>query len=351
MVGNIRMFSQQLINPMFDTPKDLVSWMGAIQAQDCVMSKWAVGIRLKSPSLQQVEKALESGEIIRTHILRPTWHMIAAEDIRWMLKLTGKRIRSTCLSWGKQVGIDEKMLLKSSSRLGKILENGRHLSKQEIGAELLLSETISDKNVLNCLLSLAEVDGLICNGTEKNKKHTYALMDERVPQGKDLHQDEMLAMLAQRYFRSHSPASLQDFVWWSGVSVTEAKHAIKLIEKELITDRFESEKLYLHTQWTGLLHADNIFHLLPPYDEYLISYKERTHVLPKEYYRKAFNPYGIFYPVTLYNGRIVGNWKKATRKNQLLIETTLFDGQVKANKKLITQAEERYKYFTKNQKG
>ncbi len=212
MVGNIRMFSQQLVNPMFDNPKDLVSWMGAIQAQDCVMSKWAVGIRLKSPSLQQVEKLLESGEIVRTHVLRPTWHMVAAEDIRWMLKLNGKRLKSTCLSWGKSFGVDEKILSESSKRLEKMLENGRHLAKQEIGDELLLSETITDKNLLSCLLSLAEIDGLVCNGVERNKKHTYALMDERVPPAKDLHKDEMLAMLAQRYFRSHSPASILDFV-------------------------------------------------------------------------------------------------------------------------------------------
>ncbi|MDR2036652.1 MAG: winged helix DNA-binding domain-containing protein [Bacteroidales bacterium] len=345
MVKNIRMLSQQLAQPLFDHPRELVSWMGAIQAQDCIMSKWAVGIRLKSGSLSQVEKALESGEIIRTHVLRPTWHMVVAEDVRWMLQLTGKRIKSACLSWGKNFGIDEPIYSKSYKQLEKILKNNRHLTRLEIGEELSSSGTIADKSQLNCVLSLAETDGLICNGIEKNKKHTYALMDERVPPAKKLYKDEALAMLAQKYFRSHSPASLQDFTWWSGLTITEAKHAIKLIETELVTDRFDSENFYLHESYTQANEVDGALHLLPPYDEFLISYKERVHVLEKKHYPKAFTSYGIFYPVILQNGKIIGNWKKTTKKNLISIETSFFDKQSKTGRKHIKPAEERYKSF------
>ena len=340
------MLSQQLANPMFDDPKDLVSWMGAVQAQERVMSKWAIGLRMKNPSLQKVEKALETGELVRTHVLRPTWHITAAEDIRWMLQLSEKNVKQAILNWGKSVGIDEQMSKKFNKEIVKILKDGNHLTKPEIEDEVVRQGFITNKRPVNTLLSLAEVAGLICNGVERDKKHTYALMDERIPAGKDYHKDEALATLAQKYFRSHSPASLQDFVWWSGLTTKDAKNAIKLVENELIYNKFTDPNLILHEMWLERLpHTDIIFHLLPPFDEYLISYKDRCHVLLIEDYPKAFNNYGTFYPVVLCGGDILGNWEKISKNGQISFKISYFDELIIVPTKIIKNAEERYRNF------
>lgn len=191
----------------------------------------------------------------------------------------------------------------------------------------------------------AEAEGVICSGAEKDKKHTYALLEERVPPAKELHKDEALARLATLYFQSHSPATIHDFVWWSGLPVTEARKAINFIKPALITENYNSADFYIHQSYNGATQADNVIHLMPPYDEYLISYKDRTAVLETEHHPKAFNNFGIFYPVILCNGKIVGNWKKSIKKGEIFIDTSFFDKKLKFDKKLMKDAEERYRRF------
>jgi len=346
MIKNIRLRSQQLVNPVFDNPKDLVSWMGAIQGQDYTMTKWAVGIRLKNPSLKAVEEAFERGEILRTHVMRPTWHLVTSEDIRWMVKLSGKKIRSAWGSMDKEWGIDEKLLNKCNKKLEKILE-GKHLTKQEVAAELERAGILGDVARINRFMLYAEAEGIVCSGVDKNKKPTYALLEERVAPCKELNKDEALAKLATMYFRSHSPATLNDFIWWSGLTITQARHAIGLIEGELIKDKLETENSYVHQSHSTDVALEDSLHLLPPYDEYLISYKDRTAVLNVEHHPKAFTNYGIFYPVIMYNGHVAGNWKKTVKKGEIIIETSFWDKKLKVNKKLLKTAEERYKSFIK----
>lgn len=349
MIHQIRPLSQQLIDSKFETPKDLVTWMGAMQAQDFTMAKWAIGIRLKSGSIQQVEDAINRGEIIRTHIMRPTWHFVPAEDLRWMLQLTGERVRMAFDSYVKKMAIPESMYNQCRSVLERILEGNNHLTKQEIGEELKKEGIIKESSLANYFLGRAEAFGLICSGACKGREHTYALIDERVPATNELHKDEALAKLATRYFSSHSPASFQDFLWWSGLLITEARQAIQLIESDLIKDRYAGEELFIHQSWNDHLYQpDETVHFLPPYDEYLISYKDRTAVLDLEHHPKAFNNYGIFQPVIMHNGRIVGNWKKVVKKGDVSVETSFFDKKTKINKKLIKAAEKRYTDFLSN---
>lgn len=172
-------------------------------------------------------------------------------------------------------------------------------------------------------------------------------MDERVPPIQELHKEEALAILARKYFRSHSPASLKDFVWWSGLSVTEARQGIAAIEQELLSDHFLAQKLYVHQSYKEEKTTD-ILHILPSYDEYLISYKDRTDVLNKEYQHKAFNSFGIFRPVILYNGQIVGNWNKVIQKQTTHIEMNWFKKNTKIKRELLSLAERKYLTFSPN---
>lgn len=349
MIENIRMLSQQLASPHFEHPKALVSWMGAIQAQDYPMSKWAVGARLQSGGLQTVDEALKRGGILRTHVLRPTWHLVAAEDIRWMLKLSVQRIKSAYVSSAKghQLDISEKQYGQFNDLVVRLLEGNKSLTKQEIEAEVNQRGIKTVEPLIRRLLGNSEIEGVICSGVDKGGKPTYALLDERVPQVTEIQGEEALARLASRYFRSHSPARLADFAWWSGLSLTGAKQAIGLIKSELITD---SDNFFVHESYkeVTVLQSD-ILHLLPSFDEYLISYKDRTAVLDLEHHPKAFNRFGTFYPVILYNGKIVGNWKKTVRKGQVEIETVFFDPKHHISRELIEKAKNRYKNFICNQ--
>ena len=344
MIKHIRLASQQLAQPAFEKPEDLVNWMGAVQAQDYNMAKWALGVRLNNATLKEVEKSLKEGKILRTHILRPTWHFISAEDIRWMIQLSGKRIRTAFQSYGKSRGIVYDDYIKSCLQLEKVL-TGKSLTKQEITDELNKIGFKADITQMNCLLTVAETEGIVCSGIDKGRKATYALLEERVSPTRELHKDEALARLAQKYFQSHSPASLQDFCWWSGLPVGEARKAIDTIKADLFTDTFNGNDFFVHNMYKEPLISNNTLHFLPAYDEYLISYKDRTDVLDKNYYSKGFTNYGIFYPVVSYNGKIVANWKKVVKKLETDIEISLFDSQTKLNKKLIEQAKDKYKLF------
>lgn len=345
MLTDTRLLSQQLSNPKFDTPKDLVQWMGAIQAQNYTMVKWAVGIRLKSATIESVEEALQRGEIVRTHVMRPTWHLVAAEDIRWMLKLSARRIKSAYGSIGKELEITESLYCRCNSLIEKILEGNKSLTKEEIGIELNKVGIICDPHRLTHFIIRAEAEGIVCNGIDKGNKQTYALLEERIAPAKELNKDEALAKLADRYFRSHSPASQNDFVWWSGLSIKEARQAIGSIEPVLTTDKFASQDLFVHQSWSEDVTSGNVLHFLPSYDEYLISYKDRTTVMPREHHPKAFNTFGIFYPVIAYNGKIIGNWKKSIKKGDITFETSFFEKNQHIDKELIQQAEDRYKAF------
>lgn len=342
MITDIRILSHQLTNPLFERVKDLVRWMGAIQAQDYSMSKWAIAIRLKQATMQDVDDALQRGDILRTHVMRPTWHYVASEDIRWMIDLTGERVKKAYTAYASRLAINEDQYSKCAGKLEKMLEGNNHLTKQEIGEALQKAGVSDDIAQANSFIHRAEALGMICSGIDKDKKTTYALLEERVPPTKPLHKEEALALLATRYFSSHSPASLEDFAWWSGLPVTEARQAIRLIEPELIKERFAAEELFVHQSCSNSKPVDRIVRFLPPYDEYLISYKNRTAVLDLKHHSKAFNNFGIFYPVVMYNGQVVGNWKKVTAKGKIKIETSFFEKSTKIDKKLLKEAEEHY---------
>lgn len=347
MITDIRLAGQQLAAPRFDTPKELVSWMGAIQAQDYAMARWAVGMRLKPATARSVGEAFARGEILRTHVMRPTWHLVAAEDIRWMLKLSARRIRSAneSLTRGRQLEITEKLHSRCNRLLEKMLAGNKSLTKQQIGEELNRQGIAADTPRLTRLLMHAETEGVVCSGPVCSGRQTYALLEERVPPAPELHPDEALAKLATAYFRSHAPAALQDFVWWSGLSVTEARHAVGLVGRSLTVERFGQRELFVHESCNAAETSAVRLHLLPAYDEYLIGYKDRTDILQQEHRARAFTNYGIFYPVVLYDGRVVGNWKRPVRQDRFGIETSFFETETDVDRDMLEAAASRYRAF------
>ena len=318
-----------------------------MQAQDYNMAKWAVGIRLPGSTEKMIEEAVNSGEILRTHLLRPTWHFVSADDINWMLDLTAPRLKSSLKSRWKAMELTETVFKKSNLVLGKALRDGKHLTREELKIKLEKAKIPTKDQRIVHLLFRAELDGLVCSGSVKDKKQTYALLRERFPKSKIVGKGEALANLAGRYFSSHGPATLQDFVWWSGLQVKDARQAFAMIKSKFISEKIGTQ-IYWFTDSLSLPKANKkSVKLLPAYDEFIISYRDRSAVIPHEKQKKTISNNGIFWPTTLINGQVVGTWKRTIKKEKVIIETQFFKLPDEATKSLLKSAAEKYGDFLK----
>jgi hypothetical protein len=319
--------------------------MGALQAQDYGMAKWAIGVRLQEATDRTIETAISKGEIIRTHLLRPTWHFISADDIFWMLALRAAPIKVSLRSRDKQLGLSEDIIAKSNTILANVLQDGKHLTREELLPELTKAGIPIDENRASHLLVRAEMDGLVCSGAIKDRKQTYALLEERVPKADLPSREEALAKLAKIYFRSHGPATVQDFSWWSGLSGKDASQALEMVESD-----FHSETIEAQTYWFSNHHSlspsnNGTVYLLPAFDEFIISNADRRAALPYQSFSKAVSNNGIFHPIVVVNGQVTGIWKRTIQKGKLLVETLFFEPPEKAIQRLVEEAARKYGNF------
>jgi hypothetical protein len=319
-ISNTRLISQKIAVPEFKTAKEIVSWMGAIQAQDYSMGKWAIGARLSDPSDQRIESSLDKGEIIRVHVLRPTWHFISADDVYWMLQLSAPKIKSSLKSRHKELGLTESIITKTQDIIEKTLSKNLNLTREELANEFCKAKIKTDGNRLSHILLLAEMDGIVCSGPLKNNKQTYSLLYERVHHKNELSREESLAALAKRYFISRCPATLQDFIWWSNLSVTDAQKAISSVKSDFFIETIGPGKYWIPNSFYGADTGITSVHLLPAYDEFLISYRDRSSSLSLINNKKTVSDNGIFRPLIVVNGQVAGLWKRTIQKNKVIVE-------------------------------
>lgn len=348
-ISDLRLINQQITASKLKEVKDLVTWMGAIQAQDYNMAKWAIGLRIPSSTDKIIEEAFNKGEIIRTHILRPTWHFISPDDVSWMLELTAEQIKSTMRSSNRLLGITKKISEKSNLIINDALTQNKYLTRKEL-SEFLNKANIKfkDPRAYRHIIFNAELDGIVCSGPIKGKEQTYNLLSRLVKKQKQYKKDEALYELAKRYFTSHGPATLYDFSWWSGLRINDAQKAIDLVKKEIISDKIKSKTYWLSSDTVNKAKQDSL-HLLPAYDEFIISYKDRTPSLQSKHQREVSTINGIFKPIIVFNGKIIGTWKKNIKKNKINIEIKLFHPVKKDTELSIEKEVERYGLFL-NQK-
>lgn len=344
-ISKLRLLHQKIDATTFTKASDVVRWMGAMQAQDYTMGKWAIGQRMLSASDENIEKALNDGLILRTHVLRPTWHFVNADDIYWMLELTAPRVKSSMKSRNKQLELTEEVFNKSFRLLEKAFSDDNNLRREQIAGILNLAGIKTDENRLSHILMEAELEGLICSGSKTGNKLTYSLLSRRVPVRKLFIRDESLAELAKRYFSSHGPATLKDFTWWSGLSVADATKALNLIASDFNSILAGSDKYWFKAEVSGIDVSPDSVHLLPAFDEFLISYANRSAALELAHNRKAISNNGIFYPVVVINGQVAGTWKRTVQKETMKIETQLFTDIKKKHTDLIDKEINIYSRF------
>lgn len=346
-ISHQRLVSQKLYKTSSCSPQEIVQHLGAMQAQDYSMAKWAIGSRCDATE-KEIEEAINSGKIIRTHILRPTWHFVAADDIYWMLDVSGPQVKRIILAETKKQGYDEKEFDKINSRIEKMLSGNNHLTRNEIIQELNFKKVPGEYILSPVLIMMyAELDGLVCNGKMRGKQMTYSLLEERVskPKSSKLTKEEGLAKLALRYFESHGPATLLDFSWWSGFPSTICKQIINAIELLLNSVEIDGQKYLFGKDYSPENCFRESVHFIPAFDEILISYKTREASILIEHQSKAFTNNGIFKPVILENSKVIGTWKRTIKKDYVKIETQFFN-ETESHKKTIlfegTKAFENY---------
>lgn len=334
----LRLANQQLISTRFTTPKDIVSYMGAMQAQDFNMAKWAIGVRIRGIKDLQVEEAVNKGDIIRTHIMRPTWHFVSRDDICWIMGLSTPRVKIAVRSYDKYTGLTDEIVVKTNLLISKILEKESNLTRQELGVRLKEHNIDVDTHHLNHIMYHAELDGIVCSGIVKEKKQTYRLLEEIAPQKESLSKDEALYRLANKYFGSHGPATLQDFIWWSGLTTSDAKRSLELIRSEFIFEPVNDQIYIFHNSSLPHVFDEDIIHLMPAFDELFVSYKDRKEIVAKEHHKKVIVSNGVFKPAVFYNGEIIGIWNRVVKKNKIVSEVVCFSEQSSSKKKLLDKA-------------
>jgi len=344
-LSDIRLNYQSLSEPDEDASVvDVVRKMCAMQAQDFTAAKWAIACRANGLSEQDITNAYDKGEILRTHLLRPTWHFIAAEDIRWLLKLTAPHIRSVLKYRDHQLGITRKDLEKSSKLFEKFLSQDEQLTVSELKHIFEKEGMDVHENSFYHYAMHAELNEQICSGSLEGKEVTYALMDERVLVAKEMPREEAVAELISRYFRSRGVATLPDFLWWSGLPAKDARAGLESIRGSLETFETEGETYFLFSGTQKIIKRENL--LLPAFDEFLISYRSRKWSIPNDVQPTAISSNGIFRPVVVVDGQVAGIWKRTAKGKRYVLELTLFGPIAEKDKGELVKRCEEYGVFT-----
>ena len=345
---NIRLENQLLTGNGLRKAEEIVGYMGAMQAQTFEMAKWGIGVRSESLNRSGIEQAIDAGKIVRLHILRPTWHFVAAEDLHWMSDLSLPRIKPIYIGYCRSCGLDEAVIRNSFPLIEKALEGNNHLTGAEIGAELNRQGVRAEASDVRCILSRAEVEGIVCSGKMKGKNPTYALKEEWVPRREHLTAEEAQDRLARRFFTSHGPATLQDFVWWSGLTLTDARRALNGIKEEFTRETLNGREFWMKKEVRCSGDGSDSALLLPPFDEFVVSYKDRSELIGEEHYGKVMTKNGLFSPTVMLNGEIVGAWKKETGKGKTGAAVSFFEKTAKKTEKLFLAAGTRLGDFFDN---
>ncbi|HKP88114.1 MAG TPA: winged helix DNA-binding domain-containing protein [Blastocatellia bacterium] len=344
-IANRRLYNQHIATAKFDKPSDVVGWMGAVQAQDYTGALWAVGLRARNATEEGIKKAIADKTIVRTWPMRRTLHFVAAADVRWMLELLTPRILAGSALRSQQLGLDERIFARSKEVFVRALEGGKQLRRDAMYG-LLESARISTAGGrgLHIMCRLA-MEGAICFGAREGKQPTFARLDEWVPAAKTMGRDEALAELAGRYFTSHGPATVQDFVWWSGLRTSDARAGLEMAKTHLVEEVIGGQTYWLHPSAPVAKDTSPTAYLLPAYDEYTVAYKDRRAVLDPVYSKQMNTGNGVFSPLIVVDGQVVGTWKRTLKKDALVITPSPFEKLNKAETRAVAAAANRYGEF------
>lgn len=346
-IAHLRLANLQLSRPSLSSPAEIVSRLGAMQAQDYVGAKWSLGLRLWPTSDAAIEQAINDGAILRTHMLRPTWHFVSPGDIRWMLALTSPRVHATNGSMYRLLELDEPTLRRCASVMERALRGGNALTRDELKGVLETAGiTVAggrDRSGqrLAYLIMWAELEGLIASGPRRGKQFTYRLLDEGAPESHTMSRDEALVELARRYFTGHGPATAHDLARWSSLTLADVRRALAALESTLQRADVEGQSYWFAGEDMPPREPSPAAYLLSIYDEYTIGYKDRSAIGEREYGERLQAMGNALQNVIVIDGRIAGTWRREVKKATLLIELSPFRLLTEAEQAAVAAAAER----------
>jgi len=344
-INELRLASQQLNGSAFTTPEEMVKWFGAVQGQEYAQSKWMLGSRLPKLTDKDIENKLTDGTILRTHLLRPTWHFATAEDIYWLLMLTAPRVHTVNAFMYRQLELDTALFKKSNKIIAKVLKGNNQLTRDEINSILKKHKIEAAGHRLSYIMMHAELNGIICSGARRGNKFTYALLEERAKNSRRYNKEDALAELTKRYFQSRGPATINDFSTWSGLTLAECRQGIEMINAGLQRLLHAKNEHYFIPPHIVHEYSINLY-LLPIYDEYIMGYKDRSAML--ELKNNLQQAYSFSFDCTIiYKGQIIGTWKRTIGNKEIDVFYQFFKPLTDKQKKEFKNSVERFSEFNK----
>jgi Winged helix DNA-binding domain len=348
IIGSIveqRLANQRVTGPLRGNAAKVVAWLGAVQAQEFGPAKWALGLRLPAGATDAaVQRAIDAGRILRTHVLRPTWHFVLPADIRWMLELTAPSVLRRMAPYHRQMGLETAVFARAAKVCERALRDGQFLTRKELAPHFKSAGLPHDGMRLLHLMMYAEIEGVVCSGPRQGKQSTYALLAERAPDAARRSRDEALRELARRYFRSHGPATLRDFVWWSGLTTSDAKRGLEM-------NRARHLSVNGMTYWTlgfaaGVRSQPQLVRLLPIYDEYLVAYRDRAAVPHgPSMVPSRTGGYVQFQHALVIAGQVAGTWRTAPKRQGVQIDVAPLRRLTKLEQRALRREVARYTRF------
>lgn len=327
-----RLARQRLSSAPLGTAADVVSMLGAVQAQEYAEARWSLAERMRGePSAAEIDAALESGEILRTHCLRPTWHFVARNDIRWILAATTHRVHATNKGAYRAHELDPNLIGRSQEVIAALLDDGEPRTRKEVAAELAGAGIEASGSRLAHIVMHAELDGLICSGPLRRRQHTYALISDRAPNAKTLPREDAIRELARRYFTGHGPASRADFCTWSSLTLADAEPALEALRGELAVRKEKGIEMFeapSHAPRRTRAAEDAL--LLPMYDEMIMGYRD---VRPTTY--DPDQHVGHFERPIVVDGETIGTWRRVIGPAEVTVQIKPVAGLPRARLRAI----------------
>jgi hypothetical protein len=276
-IARWRLHSQLLAAPV-DGAEQVVRSLLAVQAENPAQSAWAVATRATSPRQRDLADAIADGRVLRTHVLRPTWHYVHADDVQWLLEVTAPRVLPT---------VDQQLrpLADRMTALTDAVEEALAEASDRTRAEL--ATALADRGAeltgvqLMVLLAHLELHSLVCSGVPRDGEHTYALFADRVPAPRRLDRDEALTELAMRYFTSHGPATERDLAYWATLTVTDVRRGIAGAADRLASFDHDG-RTFWHAPGDAPASAEPAGHLLQVLDEMYRGYQDSRWMIDAE---------------------------------------------------------------------
>lgn len=344
VMARLRLYNQRILGSTLETPEDVVRKLGAMQAQDYRQAVWAVGLRTQVASLKDVERAIMERQIVHTWTLRGTIHFVPPETVRGIVRMTAPRILGSAKRRQAQLGLDEEVLARCRRTIYDTLKEGQPVTRSVLLQRLEEVGIPTDSQRGYHILWNSAYQQLICFGPMSGKQQTFVLLDAWVPNAQEQTSEEVLAELALTYFSSHGPATITDFAWWAGMTLTDARNGLEAVKGQgLVSENINGTTYWMAEDVVNAVATD--IHLLPGFDEYMLGYKDRSAVLAPEYAPRIVpGNNGIFQPTLVIDGQILGTWKRTIKAKGIELTIFLFE-PLGINKEQLLQVGERYAAF------